>query len=130
MSEASFNTWGRAATRRATPWPFHLNGKKMINTCCVRRGICCPLVNCHYFTGRILDRWISRQTGMKSPSKWHNQPGKKNRGLLGSLTVAHPFAKLLVSQTRTGVFVFAVSLCLGIGPGRTVFVTFKSIFTF
>ena len=33
-------------------------------------------------------------------------------------------------KTRTGIFVFAVSLCLGIGPGRTVFVTFKSIFTF
>ena len=30
------------------------------------------LVNCHDVTGRIL-----RQTGMKSPLKWHNQPGKK-----------------------------------------------------
>ena len=36
------------------------------------------LVNCHDVAGRILDRWISRQTGMKSPLKWHNQPEKKS----------------------------------------------------
>ena len=35
------------------------------------------LVNCHDVTGRIFDRWTSRQTGMKVPLKWHNQPGKK-----------------------------------------------------
>ena len=35
------------------------------------------LVNCHDVTGRIFDPWISRQTGMKSPLKWHNQPGRK-----------------------------------------------------
>ena len=35
------------------------------------------LGNCHDVTGRIFDRWISRQTGMKSPLKWHNQPGQK-----------------------------------------------------
>ena len=29
---------------------------------------------------------ILRQTGTKSPLKWHNQPGKKNKGLLESLT--------------------------------------------
>ena len=34
------------------------------------------LVNCHDVTGRIFDRRISRQTGMKSPLKWQNQPGK------------------------------------------------------
>ena len=35
------------------------------------------LVNCHDVTGRIFDRSISRRTGMKSPLKWHNQPGRK-----------------------------------------------------
>ena len=35
------------------------------------------LVNCHDVTGRIFDRWISRQTCMKRPLKWHNQRGKK-----------------------------------------------------
>ena len=35
------------------------------------------LVNCRDVTGRIFDRWISRQTGMKSLLKGHNQPGKK-----------------------------------------------------
>ena len=35
------------------------------------------LVICHDVTGRIFDRWISRQTGMKSPLKWRNQPWKK-----------------------------------------------------
>ena len=37
------------------------------------------LVNCHDITSRIFDRWISRQTGMKSSLKWHNQRGKKIR---------------------------------------------------
>ena len=37
------------------------------------------LVSCHVVTGRILDLWILRQTGMKSPLNWHNQPGKKYR---------------------------------------------------
>ena len=37
------------------------------------------LVNCHDVTGRIFDQWISRQTVMKSPLKWHNQPGEKKR---------------------------------------------------
>ena len=36
------------------------------------------LVNCHDVTGRIFGRWISRQTGTKSPLKWHNQPEKKS----------------------------------------------------
>ena len=35
------------------------------------------LVNCHDVTGRIFDWRISRHTGVKSPLKWHNQPGKK-----------------------------------------------------
>ena len=35
------------------------------------------LVNYHDVTGRIFDPGISRQTGMKSPLKWHNQPGRK-----------------------------------------------------
>ena len=43
------------------------------------------LVNCHDVTGWIFDRWISLQTGMKSPLKWHNQPEKKNKELLESL---------------------------------------------
>ena len=42
------------------------------------------LVNCHDVTGRIFDLWISHQTGIESPLKWHNQPGKKNQGLLES----------------------------------------------
>ena len=41
------------------------------------------LVICHDFTGGIFDWLISRQIGMKSPLKWHNQGGKK--GLLESL---------------------------------------------
>ena len=35
------------------------------------------LVICHDFTGGIFDWLISRQIGMKSPLKWHNQAGKK-----------------------------------------------------
>ena len=35
------------------------------------------LVNCHDVIDDIFDLWISRQTGMKSPSKWHNQLWKK-----------------------------------------------------
>ena len=35
------------------------------------------LVIRHDVTGRIFDRGISHQTGMKSPLKWRNQPGKK-----------------------------------------------------
>ena len=34
-------------------------------------------VNFHDVTGRIFNRWVSRQTGTKSPLKRHNQPGKK-----------------------------------------------------
>ena len=33
-----------------------------------------PLSWRHHFN---FDQWISRQTGMKSPLKWHNQPGQK-----------------------------------------------------
>ena len=47
---------------------------------CRERGEISPtvlLLNCHDVTGRIFDRRISRQTGMKSPLKWHNQPQKK-----------------------------------------------------
>ena len=50
---------------------------------CRERGEISPsvlLVNCHDVTGRIFDRRIWRQTGMKSPLKWHNQPGKKIKG--------------------------------------------------
>ena len=39
------------------------------------------LVNCHDVTGGIFEWWILRKTGMKSPLKWHNQPGK-NRVML------------------------------------------------
>ena len=35
------------------------------------------LVNYHDVTSRIFQQEILRQTGMKSPLKWHNQPGKK-----------------------------------------------------
>ena len=35
------------------------------------------LVNCHDVTGRIFDRKILRQTGMKSPLKGHNETGRK-----------------------------------------------------
>ena len=34
------------------------------------------LVNCHDVTGRIFDRRISHQMGMKNPLKWHKQPGR------------------------------------------------------
>ena len=39
------------------------------------------LVNCHDVTFAIFDRWISRPTGVKSPLKWHNQPGQKLKDL-------------------------------------------------
>ena len=35
------------------------------------------LVNYHDVTSRIFHQKILRQTGMKSPLKWHNQPGKE-----------------------------------------------------
>ena len=35
------------------------------------------LVNYHDVTSRIFQQKILRQTGMKSPLKWHNQPRKK-----------------------------------------------------
>ena len=40
------------------------------------------LVSCHDFSRRIFDRWISPQTGMKRPLKWHNQPGKDKQSTL------------------------------------------------
>ena len=64
---------------------FRLNGlesdykftrEKMIDIRCVGSGICCPFVNCHDVTGKIFERWISRQKGMKSLLKCHKQPGK------------------------------------------------------
>ena len=39
------------------------------------------LVNYHDVTSRIFQQKILRQTGMKSPLKWHNQPGKNKRVL-------------------------------------------------
>ena len=67
------------------------HGKKVIDILCsVRSGVkiislTVLLVNC-YVTDRIFDRWISRQTGMKSPFRWHNHLlGKKTKGLLDSL---------------------------------------------
>ena len=39
------------------------------------------LVNCHDVTAEIFDQRISRQTGIKSPLKWHNQPGQKLKDL-------------------------------------------------
>ena len=35
------------------------------------------LVNYHDVTSRIFQQKVLRQTGMKSPLKWHNQPGKE-----------------------------------------------------
>ena len=35
------------------------------------------LVNYHDVTSRIFPQRILRQRGMKSPLKWHNQPGKE-----------------------------------------------------
>ena len=35
------------------------------------------LVNYHDVINKIFQQRILRQTGMKSPLKWHNQPGKK-----------------------------------------------------
>jgi len=43
------------------------------------------LVNCHDVTGGISDRWIWRQTGMKSPLKWPTNQKKKFKGLWESL---------------------------------------------
>ena len=53
--------------------------KRLTVLCRERREISLTvlLVNCHDVTGRIFDRWISRQTGMKSSLKLHNQLGKK-----------------------------------------------------
>ena len=45
------------------------------------------LVNCHDVTSRIFDRWISRQTGTKSPLKWQNQPGGEIRTFRKSTTM-------------------------------------------
>ena len=86
MNEARFNAWGRTTTERATKsqgrlvsperiWIIFINssGKKKWLT----YAVTVLLVNCHDVTGRIFDRWTSRQTGMKVTLKWHNQPGKK-----------------------------------------------------
>ena len=40
------------------------------------------LVTCHDVKDRIFDPWISRQTGTKSPLKWHNQPEKLLEGVI------------------------------------------------
>ena len=40
------------------------------------------LVNCHDITPGIFDWWISHQTGMKSPSEYHNEPGLKFKDFL------------------------------------------------
>ena len=57
----------------------------MIDICHVESGVKISLtvllVNCHVVNGRIFDRRISRQTGLKSPFKWHKQHEKQNRGL-------------------------------------------------
>ena len=62
--------------------------KKLIGKLCRERreiSLLVLLVNCNDVSGRIFDWRISRQTGMRSPLKWHNQPGKKNKGLSESL---------------------------------------------
>lgn len=52
----------------------------MIDICHVESGVkillTVLLVNCHVVSGKILDFRISRQTGLKSPFKWHKQSGK------------------------------------------------------
>ena len=98
----SLNAWGRAANERESDevlrstsfaW-MGLNhmvnsrgGKNDWHMLCRERcemSLTVLLVNCHDVTGRIFDRWISRQAGMKSLLKGHNQPGKKDKGLLES----------------------------------------------
>ena len=49
----------------------------MIDMCFVGSDFKYHSLNCHDVTREIFDRWISHQTGMKSPLQWHNQPGKK-----------------------------------------------------
>ena len=52
----------------------------MIDICHVESGVkillTVLLVNCHVVSGKILDFRISRQTGLKSPFKWHKQSGQ------------------------------------------------------
>ena len=75
--------------------------------CCVGSGVnnlslTVLLVNCQNVTSRIFDRWISRQTGMKSPLQWHNHPGKKIKDFLieslMTLQNVHCFVGLWVLQ--------------------------------
>ena len=87
VNEASFNAWGRTATERAGDEVWRstcfawmdlshiynfMPGKKNWHMVCWERGeisLTVLLVNCHDLTGWIFDRWISRQTGTKSPFK-------------------------------------------------------------
>ena len=64
-------------------------GEKMIDIRCVGSGVKCHSQSywsivmtspVEFSTGEF-----RAKTGMKSPLKWHNQPGKKNKGLLESL---------------------------------------------
>ena len=72
------------------------------------------LVNqCHDVTGRSFDRWISRQTGVKSPFNGITNQEAKNKGLLESLTF------LLVSQEDKRKFCSQVAKELTLGPAPT-----------
>ena len=97
VCEASFDSWGHVQTpsnqesdevSRSTCFTW-MDLNRIINSrgkndwhmlCWERREISLtvPLVHdYHDLDGRIFDRWILRQKGMKNPLKWHNQPGKK-----------------------------------------------------
>ena len=61
---------------------YKFTREKVIDICCVGNGV--KYHSLSYWsivddTGRIFDRLIWRQTGMKSPFKWHNQPDKKKK---------------------------------------------------
>ena len=70
---------------------YSRGGKNDRHMLCRKRLETVLLVNCHNVTGRIFSQWISRQTVMKSPLKWHNQPGKKRtfRKSIFTLTIVY-----------------------------------------
>ena len=55
---------------------------------------------CYDVTDRIFDRWISHQTGVKSPFQWHNHLlGKKTKGRLDSL-----LASMVVMRVSCAIY--------------------------
>ena len=58
-------------------------------------------------TGRIFDRLIWRQTGMKSPFKWHKQPDKKkNKELLECLVCTQTAQNRFSTRFAAKLYVF------------------------